>query len=589
MRLRRMLRKAHRPTVRGAVRRVAERVGERPRHETASALLRLPAGDTSGGRPAAALAGIRVAALAALGRDADARQFAVLRGAGPGARARLAMATWLADHGEARDALTIVAEPLPLAEGAALRRRWQLLHARVARTLGRYAEGRAALGQLLDEDPEDAEALAEQSRLDQIVERYAVVPKVARPAPAGMKRTPGRVLHLVEASLRDNQSGYTIRTHQVATAQRLAGLEPTMLVVGSPPPKGSLSRRIDDIEYRWLPGAVGMRRASETSWTGLANQAADVVRELEPAVLHAATPPTVGNLGRALARWSGLPLVYEVRGFRDEFWRISHEEDENVDHVVLSRRADSDSMLEAAAVVTLGEQMKAEVVGRGVPPESVSIVPNAVDTTLFRPGPRDQMLATQYGIGRDEVVVGYISSFQPYEDFATLVDAIAILRSRGRRVRGLLVGDGSTRPEILRQVAEVGLESVISLPGRIPHADVPRHHRLIDVFVVPRVPSRLSQLVTPLKPLEAMASGRALVVSRLDALTETITDGQTGVTFEPGNAADLASVLERLVLDPLERHRLGAAARTWVERERTLDRNGQRYREIYARLGVPLA
>ena len=216
------------------------------------------------------------------------------------------------------------------------------------------------------------------------------------------------------------------------------------------------------------------------------------------------------------------------------------------------------------------------------------IVPNAVDTTLFRPGPRNQALAEQYGIGRDEVVVGYISSFQPYEDFATLVDAIAILRARGRRVRGLLVGDGSTRPDILRQVAELDLEGVVAMPGRIPHADVPRHHRLIDVFVVPRVASRLSQLVTPLKPLEAMASGRALVVSRLDALTETITDGQTGMTFDPGSATDLASVLERLVLDPGERHRLGDAARSWVERERTLARNGQRYREIYARLGVPL-
>ena len=419
--------------------------------------MRLPAG-THGGRQAAWLAGIRVAALSTLGHGADAHQFAIERGANPGARPRLAMATWLADHGEPRDALNIVAEPLPLGERPQVRRNWQLLHARVARTLGRYAEARAALDQVIDEDPEDAEAIAEQRRLDQIVERYAVVPVIARTMPPGMKRKPGRVLHLVEASLGDNQSGYTIRTHQVATAQRLAGLEPTVLVVGAKPPDGALSRRIDDVDYRWLRGAVGMRRFSRTSWTELANLVADVVIELEPAVLHAATPPTVGNFGRALARWSGLPLVYEVRGFRDEFWRISHDEDENVDHAGLSRRADSDSMREAAAVVTLGEQMKAEVVGRGVPAGNVSIVPNAVDTVQFRPGPRNQALAEQYGIGRDEVVVGYISSFQPYEDFATLVDAIAILRSRGRRVRGLLVGDGSTRPDIQRQVAELDLE-----------------------------------------------------------------------------------------------------------------------------------
>jgi glycosyltransferase involved in cell wall biosynthesis len=245
-------------------------------------------------------------------------------------------------------------------------------------------------------------------------------------------------------------------------------------------------------------------------------------------------------------------------------------------------------MLEANAVVTLGEQMRSEVALRGVERERVAIVPNAVDTTRFKPGVRDQGLAASYGIGRDEVVVGYISSFQPYEDFATLVEALGLLRARGRSVRGLLVGDGSTRPEILRQVADLGLGSTIVMPGQIPHSEVPRHHRLIDIFVVPRVASRLSQLVAPLKPLEAMASGRALVVSRLDALLETVDDGRTGMTFLPGSAVDLASVLERLVLDPVERRRLGDAARAWVESERTLDRNGRRYRDLYERIGVPL-
>jgi glycosyltransferase involved in cell wall biosynthesis len=232
--------------------------------------------------------------------------------------------------------------------------------------------------------------------------------------------------------------------------------------------------------------------------------------------------------------------------------------------------------------------MKAEVADRGVAVDRITIVPNAVDTARFKPGPRDPALAASYGIDRADVVIGYISSFQPYEDFATLVDAIALLRERGRPVRGLLVGDGSTWPDIRQRVTDRGVADAISLPGRIPHRAVPAHHRLIDVFVVPRVDTRLAQLVTPLKPLEAMASGRALVVARLDALTETVVDGQTGVAFAPGDAADLASVLERLVLDPFERRRLGEAARSWVERERTLARNGQRYRDLYTRLGVSL-
>jgi glycosyltransferase involved in cell wall biosynthesis len=531
------------------------------------------------------MSSIHVRGLSVAGHPDDAVQYAVERASRPGTRRRLAMAAWLEATGRHRPALQVVDEPLPETEQAALRARWQLTHARAARALGRYAEATTALDAGLVAVPGDPATRQERKRIDQVVERYQRVPSITRPRPTEAPLS-GRIVHVVEVSIRDTQSGYTIRTHHVATAQRQAGLDPHVVVVGSEAPKGSLTVDVDGVPYHWLPGAVGLRRAASVSWDQLAGQAADLVTELRPGVIHAATPPTVGNLGRAIARWSGLPLVYEVRGFRDEFWRISHGEDETVDHSVLSRQADTDTMLEARTVVTLGEQMKAEVVDRGVTADRVAIVPNAVDTTRFRPGPRDPGLAATYGVDRNDVVIGYISSFQPYEDFATLVDAIAILRERGRPVRGLLVGDGSTLGEIRERVSAKGLDDVIRLPGRIPHAAVPQHHRLIDVFVVPRVATRLAQLVTPLKPLEAMASGRALAVARLDALTETVIPGRTGVTFEPGNAADLASVVERLVLDPFERRRLGEAARSWVEQERTLARNGQRYRDIYAGLGI---
>lgn len=587
MQVTRRLRAGFKPVVRRALRWTARRAGDRPGRALAGALLRLPVASANRGRPGAWLATVHVRALSASGREDEARRFAVERAAAPGTRPRLAMAGFLADSGSYREALAIVRGDPP-SEAAAEILAWHLLRARVTRTLGRYTEALEALDEALQAAPRDRAALAEGRRIEQVVERYADVPRVSLSAPE-QPAVPGRILHLVETSLTNTQSGYTIRTHQVALAQRRAGLDPYVLVVGASPPNGVLARTVDGVPYRWLEGAVGMRRASAVSWSELADQAASVVRDLRPAALHAATPPTVGNLGRGLARWSGLPLVYEVRGFRDEFWRISRDDDEEVDHARLSREADTDSMREANAVVTLGEQMRSEVAQRGVDPGRVAIVPNAVDTTRFRPGARDHGLAASYGIGRDEVVVGYISSFQPYEDFATLVDALGLLRRRGRSVRGLLVGDGSTRPEVLRQVADLGLTSTIVLPGQIPHADVPRHHRLIDVFVVPRVPSRLSQMVTPLKPLEAMASGRALVVSRLDALSETVDDGRTGMTFLPGSAVDLASVLDRLILDPVERRRLGDAARTWVEAERTLDRNGQRYRDVYERIGVPLS
>ena len=536
---------------------------------------------------------LRAAGLLAMDRDAEARRWA-LEAAGIGdPGTRFAMARFLGELGAWRDALEILRAEPPTAERGA-RVDWLRAHGVAARRVGRYGEARDTLDAALSiaPAPADRSLVEERRRVDQIVTRFTVVPTIARRPPGhGTETHAGRILHLVELSPRSGQSGYTIRTQQVARAQQGRGLEPHVLAVEPPPASdadGAMDADIAGVPYHWFAGASGTRAVSEISVAESAERAASIVDRLRPAALHPATPATVGNLGLSLARWSGLPMVYEVRGFREEFWLLSHEETPDVDHYVLTRQADTTCMLQATAVVTLGEAMRSEIVSRGIDPERVAVIPNAVDAETFRLGDRDPELAASFGIGADEVVVGYISSFQPYEDFASIVDAIAALRARGRPVRGLLVGDGTTRPAIARQVSRLGLEGTIAMPGRVPHGEVPRYHQLIDVFVVARRPGRVASLVTPLKPLEAMASGRAVVASRLPALMEIVTESETGLSFGPEDAVELADVLDRLVADGVERRRLGAAARAWVERERTLERTGVAYRALYERMGVPL-
>jgi glycosyltransferase involved in cell wall biosynthesis len=253
---------------------------------------------------------------------------------------------------------------------------------------------------------------------------------------------------------------------------------------------------------------------------------------------------------------------------------------------VLSRAAETGCMLAADAIVTLGEAMKRVIVERGVPEERITVIPNVVDTDRFAPGPREPGLAAELGIADDELVAGYISTFQEYEDLTSLVLAIGAVRRRGCKVRGVIVGEGQQRERLDRLLVERGLQDVITFTGRVAHSEVPRYHRLIDVFVVPRRAEFLTRTVTPLKPFEAMASGRPIVVSRLEALLEVVRDGETGRTFEPGDADGLADVLEELAVEPAVRLRLGRAARAWVVEERTLDENGRRYRALYERLGV---
>jgi glycosyltransferase involved in cell wall biosynthesis len=214
-------------------------------------------------------------------------------------------------------------------------------------------------------------------------------------------------------------------------------------------------------------------------------------------------------------------------------------------------------------------------------------VPNAVDVTTFTPRPRDEALAASLGLDPGIPVIGYVSSLNPYEGIRYLLAAAAALRARGRALRVLIVGDGEDREALVTAGHELGLDDgTLVMPGRVPHEDVVGYYSLIDVFVVPRTAARVSQLVTPLKPFEAMAMERPVVISDLPALREIVEPGETGLTFRAEDADDLATVVEGLLDDPALRNRLGRQAREWVLTERTWAANGRRYRELYERLGA---
>jgi glycosyltransferase involved in cell wall biosynthesis len=292
----------------------------------------------------------------------------------------------------------------------------------------------------------------------------------------------------------------------------------------------------------------------------------------------------------ALGERLGLPVVYEVRGFLEESWR-SHfgSSVEDSDRYRLSRAVETSCMRRATGVVTLSETMRSEIISRGgIDPKHVVVIPNGVDLEQFEPGPRDEALAADLGIRPDETVVGYVSTFNHYEGIHHLIAAVGQLRRRGRAVRLLLVGDGDERSNLEALAAEEGLLAGAGaiFTGRVPYVSIGRYYRTMDIFVVPRTNDRVAQLVTPLKPYEAMAMEKAVVVSGVAALREVVHDGQTGLVFPPDDATALADVIDSLVDDPRQRRDLGLAARDWVAANRTWAENGRRYLEFYQRLGL---
>jgi glycosyltransferase involved in cell wall biosynthesis len=199
---------------------------------------------------------------------------------------------------------------------------------------------------------------------------------------------------------------------------------------------------------------------------------------------------------------------------------------------------------------------------------------------------RDEELAQSLGIGKDDVTVGYISSLVSYEGIDTLVEAVKLLRDTGRPVHGLIVGDGDQRERLQQLAAQRGIGDVVHFTGRVPHDQVLSYYSLIDVFVVPRRNDRVCRLVTPLKPFEAMSTGRALVMSSVQALADIAAESGSAATFEPENAEDLVRVLDGLVDDEEQRSALARQGASWVREHRTWELNAQRYLEVYRGLDV---
>ena len=410
------------------------------------------------------------------------------------------------------------------------------------------------------------------------------------PSSPGTPSTAGRVLHVVNNALPYITAGYTVRTHEIALAQRRAGLDPVLLTrIGFPWDQGWLDAadhdEVDGLSYHHtgphvpFAGAAARIEAAVEPYLRM-------VEQLRPAVLHTTTPYDNGRAVLAVGRATGVPVVYEVRGFLEDTWlsRRPERDADQSERYRLTRAMEAHVAASADAVVTLGQAMRDDLVARGVPPERTLVVGNAVDVERFAPSGNGWGVRRGLGIGDAEVVLGYVSSLVAYEGVENLLEATRLLRDRGHPVRALVVGDGAARADLEARAKELGLADLARFTGRVPRDEVVEFYEAIDVFVVPRRDTRVTRMVTPLKPIEAMAMERPVLVSDLPALTEIIDEGVTGASFRADDPVSLADVAEPLVDDRERRRTIGRAARQWVCEERTWDRAGERYRDLYASL-----
>ena len=397
-----------------------------------------------------------------------------------------------------------------------------------------------------------------------------------------------RVLHVLDHSI-PLHSGYTFRTLAILREQRRLGWQTFHL---TSPKQINCHVEEEDVDgmhfFRTLAtdspvsGLPGMGEFA--LMRQLERRLFEVASRVRPQILHAHSPVLNAIPALRVGKRLGIPVVYEVRAF----W-----EDAAVDHGTttegslryrLTRRLETHALKRAHHVFTICEGLRSDIVARGISSTKVTVIPNAVDVDSFAlGGAPDVSLCEQLGLtGCD--VVGFIGSFYAYEGLDVLLDALPRLVRERPKLRLLLVGGGPQDAALKAQAQRLGVSGHVVFTGRVPHADVHRYYDLIEVLAYPRRSMRLTELVTPLKPLEAMAQGRLLVASDVGGHKELIRHGETGMLFQADSAESLADALLQVLANRQTWPAIRAEGRRFVEQDRTWTASVARYAPVYSGL-----
>ena len=394
-----------------------------------------------------------------------------------------------------------------------------------------------------------------------------------------------RVLHVLDHGL-PLQSGYAFRTRAIVKAQLEQGWQVACLTGPRQGATGATREIVDGITFHRTPPPPPSPSplAEWREVRALRRRLDHLVAEWRPDQIHAHSPVLTALAALPVARRHRLPLLYEIRAFWEDAAVGNGTGREGSLRYRLTRWLETRAARRADAVAVICDGLRRDLVRRGIPADKILVSPNGVDLNLFGT-PLSPDLAFARSLGLDEAeTVGFIGSFYDYEGLDDLIAAMPLLVARRPNAHLLLVGGGPMEAALRTQAAASPAADRIRFIGRVPHDEVDRYYALVDILAYPRKAMRLTELVTPLKPLEAMAQGKLVAASDVGGHRELIEHGVTGTLFRPGDPAALADALAGLFAERQNWHERRDAARRFVERERNWSSNISRYAPVYQRL-----
>jgi glycogen synthase len=399
---------------------------------------------------------------------------------------------------------------------------------------------------------------------------------------------PLRVLHVLDHSV-PVLDGYSHRSGSLIGAQAAMGFLPTVVTgpLHNLDDANASEMNIDGVRYYRTPENSGFywhslrrRYPFVREWSVmhlLEDRINSLLEDNAFDLVHAHSPALCGLAAARAAKKHSLPFVYEIRSF----WEDGVDQSTSSVRYRLARGLETMVVKRADAVIGIAKPILRDIAVRGIPESRLFHVPNGVDSTRFVPRPLDDDLAARLGV-TGIPTLGFIGTFFPWEGIPWLVDAACALHRRGVRFKLLIVGDGADAEAVRAAIQNQGAGGFVNYVGRVSHEEVARYYSVMDVLVYPRRRLRITEAVTPLKPLEAMALGKAILGSNVGGIRELIDAEKTGILFEPEDIEDFCRQAARLLDDLTLRHQLGQQARKKACEEKDWKTVARLYEPAYA-------
>ncbi|MBR2526678.1 glycosyltransferase [bacterium] len=404
-----------------------------------------------------------------------------------------------------------------------------------------------------------------------------------------------RICYCLNHSLPYRGDGYVTRSQHMAHAMQEAGFEVIAITRPGFPWDNikklkhcknlPMEEQINGIKYKRQYLSLDKLK-SEQYMKIVAEEWKKTFLELKPEYVIAASNNFNAIPALSAARELGVPFYYEVRGLWEVTKLSKYPEWENSVDCFFEKYYEARICKEVDGVFTLTTPIIDELESRGVDRNKVHLCPNCANVSLFNPTGRDAKLAKKLKIPDNVVTIGYLGTLQMYEGLDDLMQACAILKNKGIDFRLLLVGgianiDRTNYKKYLENVArKVGIKDKLIMPGKVPPTEVPKYYSLMDITPFGRKSLPVCEMVSPIKPLEAMAMEKTVVVSDLAALKEIVQDNETGLYFEKGNIESYAETLEKAIKDKDLRERLGKNARKWIVENRQWIQNAETIKKV---------